>query len=71
MQHDAHRSIGYTTDPQSLWPNSSLDTLLLISMAVACGVYVANVYYNQPILELLQQAFPHSGGFGRAVGFDF
>ena len=27
-------------------------------MALACGVFVANVYYNQPLLELLQQAFP-------------
>ena len=36
-----------------------MDTLLLISMVVACGVFVANVYYSQPILELLQQAFPH------------
>jgi len=30
-----------------------LDTALLMVMAIACGVFVSNVYYNQPLLELL------------------
>ena len=39
-----------------------LDTALLMVMAIACGVFVSNVYYNQPLLELLQQAFPQERG---------
>jgi predicted MFS family arabinose efflux permease len=45
----------------------SLDNSLLMVMAVACGIFVANVYYNQPILELLQQAFPRAVGLVNLV----
>src|SRR6202158_272355 len=44
-----------------------LDTSLLMALAVACGVFVANIYYSQPILELLQQAFPRSVGLVNLV----
>lgn len=41
-------------------PASVLTTSLLLVMALACGIFVANIYYNQPILALLQHAFPQS-----------
>lgn len=44
--------------PPEAEKNSPLTSTLLLIMALACGVFVANVYYNQPLLELLQQAFP-------------
>ena len=43
-------------------PPGRLDTALLAAMALACGIFVSNVYYNQPLLELLHQAFPQAGG---------
>ncbi|MCJ2130672.1 MFS transporter [Methylobacterium sp. E-045] len=43
-------------------PTNELHLWLLTVMALACGIFVANVYYNQPILGLLLRAYPGAPG---------
>ena len=38
-------------------PESQLTPSLLRFMAIACGLTVANIYFNQPLLTQLQQEF--------------
>lgn len=45
---------------------ASISFGMTLMMAIACGVAVANIYYNQPLLVIMQAAFP---GQESIIGF--
>ena len=49
------RSRPVTGNPR---PSSSMSFGLTLVMAIACGVTAANIYYNQPMLGIMEAAFP-------------
>ncbi len=49
----------------STLPASSVSFGMTLVMAIACGAAAANIYYNQPMLGILEAAFP---GQVRVIG---
>ncbi|MHC5544557.1 MFS transporter, partial [Singulisphaera rosea] len=45
-----------TTSPFERGP--TIDLRLTLIMAATCGVAVANIYYNQPLLGIILASFP-------------
>ena len=52
-----------TTDSASPAATERSLRALLLLLAIIAGVSVANIYYNQPLLDSLRESFPHSASW--------
>jgi predicted MFS family arabinose efflux permease len=53
------------TEPAAAMPPpANPGRLLTFAMAAACGIAVANIYYNQPLLGLIERNYPGSAAIG-------
>lgn len=50
--------------PRHAQAQKELGTGSLLAMAAASGIAVANIYYNQPMLGLIEAEFPHQPAIG-------
>jgi predicted MFS family arabinose efflux permease len=48
-------------------PSDRSQRSLLLILATTAGVAIANIYYNQPLLDNFRQSFPHDAGWVGAV----
>lgn len=55
------------TSPFELEPGPTIDLRLTLIMAATCGVAVANIYYNQPLLGVILSTFPETRSIAAMV----
>ena len=58
--HAADPAAGQPADGQPLSPRAL--RLVMLLLAFACGASVANLYYAQPLLGLIERSFGVTGG---------
>lgn len=48
---------------QPLKENGGLSASILVTLAIVAGISVANLYYNQPLLNMIRQELSVSGSY--------